>query len=198
MVKLAFEKLPTEKQDTIIQAAIQEFSDYPYAEASINRIIKAANISRGSFYLYFNDKQDLFHYLLEQLFIQPLANKMAEQTTYSKANIFDYTAFLFQQLAPLLTAYLAFARQWLAHIEAQEFTWFFQQLAERNLYKISRSQAEHLRFRSAKEQKKMLQVLQGMLYAQLYDYSQEEQPNVEANKTQLLKYLLMLKIGFQR
>lgn len=35
-------------------------------EASIANIVKDANIPRGSFYQYFEDKEDAFYYLLEQ------------------------------------------------------------------------------------------------------------------------------------
>lgn len=45
----------------------------PFNEASINQIIKEAGIPRGSFYMYFQDKEDLFRYLLkgyvDQLFM---------------------------------------------------------------------------------------------------------------------------------
>lgn len=59
-----FMNLPTEKREKILRAAVAEFSRKNYGEASINRIIQAAEIPRGSFYQYFADKQDLFHYVL--------------------------------------------------------------------------------------------------------------------------------------
>ncbi len=59
-----FMNLPAEKREKILRAAVAEFSRKNYGEASINRIIQAAEIPRGSFYQYFADKQDLFHYVL--------------------------------------------------------------------------------------------------------------------------------------
>lgn len=53
------------KQNNLIDCAIREFSEHPLENVSINRIINEANISRGSFYMYFRDKEDLFEYLLE-------------------------------------------------------------------------------------------------------------------------------------
>lgn len=64
MPKETFRKLSKEKQDKLLNAAIIEFSRVPYEEASINRIIESAGISRGSFYMYFNDKEDIYHYIL--------------------------------------------------------------------------------------------------------------------------------------
>ena len=59
-----FFHLPKEKQDTLVHAARKEFSRVPFTDASINRIIKDAEISRGSFYMYFAGKEDLYSYLL--------------------------------------------------------------------------------------------------------------------------------------
>lgn len=64
MPKETFHRLPEEKKKRILEAAQQEFTSYVFSEASINRIIKAAGIPRGSFYQYFEDKQDLFVYFL--------------------------------------------------------------------------------------------------------------------------------------
>jgi AcrR family transcriptional regulator len=65
MPKETFFNLPEEKRDLICQVAIGEFAAYPYARASINRIVAGAGIAKGSFYQYFENKQDLFLYLLQ-------------------------------------------------------------------------------------------------------------------------------------
>ncbi|AZU60923.1 TetR/AcrR family transcriptional regulator [Neobacillus mesonae] len=67
MPKQTFFHLSKDKQDNLLQAAKNEFSRVPLHEASIANIIKAAGIPRGSFYQYFEDKEDLFYYLLSQL-----------------------------------------------------------------------------------------------------------------------------------
>ena len=68
-----FLNLPAEKQEKLLEAATREFSHRPFNEASINQIIKEAGIPGGSFYMYFQDKEDLFRYLLkgyvDQLFM---------------------------------------------------------------------------------------------------------------------------------
>ncbi len=61
-----FFHLPKEKQKTLLKAAMNEFTHHSFAHASINQIIKEASIPRGSFYMYFQDKEDLYFYLLEQ------------------------------------------------------------------------------------------------------------------------------------
>lgn len=60
-----FFDLHPKKQDRILNAARQVFANAPYEKASIQAIIRAAEIPRGSFYQYFNDKEDLYLYLLQ-------------------------------------------------------------------------------------------------------------------------------------
>jgi len=67
MPKDLFFTLSKEKQSKIINAAIDEFSKEVYQEASINQIVKKGEISRGSFYQYFDDKDDLYFYILENI-----------------------------------------------------------------------------------------------------------------------------------
>lgn len=59
-----FFNLPPPKRERLLRAAIAEFVQHPFNEASINRIIRMAEIPRGSFYQYFEDKTDLFKHVL--------------------------------------------------------------------------------------------------------------------------------------
>lgn len=67
MPKKTFFRLPAEKQQRLLKAAHAEFSRVPFNEASVSNIIKAAEIPRGSFYQYFEDKADIFFYDLSLL-----------------------------------------------------------------------------------------------------------------------------------
>ncbi|WP_298407480.1 TetR/AcrR family transcriptional regulator [uncultured Chloroflexus sp.] len=67
MPKPTFFNLPEEKREKIIKAAIDEFAEYGLENASINRIVANSGIAKGSFYQYFEDKQDVFRYLLTVL-----------------------------------------------------------------------------------------------------------------------------------
>ena len=62
-----FFRLPEEKRHRLMDAAWEEFTSVRFSDASINRIIRTANIPRGSFYQYFTDKDDLFSYLVRPL-----------------------------------------------------------------------------------------------------------------------------------
>ncbi|MCZ8537934.1 TetR family transcriptional regulator [Paenisporosarcina quisquiliarum] len=66
MPKQTFINLPNDKKETLIHAAMKEFSRAPLFEASISNIVKEAGIPRGSFYQYFEDKEDLYYFLLNE------------------------------------------------------------------------------------------------------------------------------------
>lgn len=55
-----FLRIPEEKQLRVLQAAIDEFAEYGYEHTNTNRIAKAADISVGSLFKYFDSKEDLF------------------------------------------------------------------------------------------------------------------------------------------
>lgn len=59
-----FFRLPEEKRNRVLEVSTDEFSLHRFDDVSINEIIKKAKISRGSFYQYFADKDDLFNYLI--------------------------------------------------------------------------------------------------------------------------------------
>ncbi|WP_249869528.1 TetR/AcrR family transcriptional regulator [Oceanobacillus saliphilus] len=65
MPKKTFFNLPDNKREKLIESAEEEFSRVPLSQASIANIVKAAGIPRGSFYQYFENKEDAFYYLLE-------------------------------------------------------------------------------------------------------------------------------------
>ncbi|MFP3854081.1 MAG: TetR/AcrR family transcriptional regulator [Anaerolineales bacterium] len=56
--------LPEDKRLRIERLAIEEFANYDYHQASISRLVDRAGIAKGSFYQYFEDKEELFRYLL--------------------------------------------------------------------------------------------------------------------------------------
>lgn len=59
-----FFNLPEEKKNLIIEAAVNEFFEKGYEKMSIAKMITKAKIPRGSFYQYFEDKQDLYTFII--------------------------------------------------------------------------------------------------------------------------------------
>lgn len=88
MPSQTFLNLPKEKQKTLLHAAIKEFTNVSYEDVSINRIIKEAGIPRGSFYMYFENKEDLYFYLLNNYKIR-FQEKLLELIQEEKGDIFE-------------------------------------------------------------------------------------------------------------
>ena len=92
-----FFNLPEEKQHRLIRAARDEFSRVPFDRASINQIVQAAGVSRGSFYQYFESKEDVLRYILSGFRQKALAQARKSLTDSGGdlfamfRHIFDYT-----------------------------------------------------------------------------------------------------------
>lgn len=67
MPSSTFFRLPEEKRARLIEAGWAEMTRVRFTELSISRIIAEARIPRGSFYQYFDGKEDLIRYLLRDM-----------------------------------------------------------------------------------------------------------------------------------
>ena len=63
--KTTFENLPEEKRKRIIKDATEEFANNGFENTSIQQIAKKSNISVGSIYKYFQNKESLFTYIVQ-------------------------------------------------------------------------------------------------------------------------------------
>lgn len=80
------------RKDKLINAAIDEFIENSFDEASLNNILKKAEISKGSFYYHFKNKQELYLYIFDQAVKDKITyfNKILNEMVidYSKENVF--------------------------------------------------------------------------------------------------------------
>jgi len=67
MPKKMFFNISEEKRQMFLDAAMSEFTSKSFEQVSVNTIIKKAGISRGSFYTYFDDLENLFNYLFKTI-----------------------------------------------------------------------------------------------------------------------------------
>ena len=94
MPKDTFFNLPKDKQQKLITAIKNELSRVPFAQFSINQIIKEADIARGSFYQYFTDRFDMLEYIMLQ-FRQEMQNQLIERLQQNGGDLFDLFDFVF-------------------------------------------------------------------------------------------------------
>ncbi|MDO4975842.1 MAG: TetR/AcrR family transcriptional regulator [Eubacteriales bacterium] len=100
MPKDTFYRLPDEKRERILNAAKNEFFRVPYGQASINQIIKNADIPRGSFYQYFEDKKDIFLYVLSEQH-DTIVSAVFEKLSRVNGDIFRLVDFYIDKIAAL-------------------------------------------------------------------------------------------------
>lgn len=74
----AFQQLPIDKQQKILDSAASVFAEEGYHFASISSICKSAEISNGALYKYFKNKESLFFSVLDHI------SDLVEQEVYKK------------------------------------------------------------------------------------------------------------------
>lgn len=94
MIKPTYYNLSPEKKQRLYLAAKKEFTRVSFNEASINKIIKDAEISRGSFYTYFDDKSDLARSLLCEYF-KTVTGQIERVLKEGNGDVFDMFTQLF-------------------------------------------------------------------------------------------------------
>ena len=66
MPRSRFQKLPAADRDQLLDIALARFAAEGLERASLNEILTEAGLSKGSYYYYFEDKEDLFATVLER------------------------------------------------------------------------------------------------------------------------------------
>lgn len=91
MPSSTFLGLPEAKQQQILQAALQEFSEYVYESASVVRICKLAGIPRVTFYSYFSGLSDIFTYLYQSFVEQYACMEIEAYDWVQEQDVMDVT-----------------------------------------------------------------------------------------------------------
>jgi TetR/AcrR family transcriptional regulator len=82
-----FLKLEPQKQERILNAAINEFAQKGYKNASTNEIVKEAGISKGLIFHYFKSKKDLYFFLYDYL-MEMLSDEFYKKLDLSETDMF--------------------------------------------------------------------------------------------------------------
>lgn len=102
MPKQTFYNLKDDKREKIEQALIKEFSQASFEQASISNIIMEAKIPRGSFYQYFEDKEDAVSYVIDK-FIKQGKEKIYNSLIINKGDIFQTSIDLYNHLLDIMS-----------------------------------------------------------------------------------------------
>ncbi len=119
MVRPRFAKLSPAQQQTIVRAAVEEFAAHGFHDGSLNRVIEAAGVSKGSMYYYFDGKEDLYAYVTRREF-ERLLDGIGPLRVPDHGDADDFWAAVERYYDDLMTAFAAspqlsaLARGWLA------------------------------------------------------------------------------------
>ncbi|WP_066389776.1 TetR/AcrR family transcriptional regulator [Neobacillus mesonae] len=158
-----FLNLDQEKQDRIINAAIKEFAQKGYDNASTNEIVKEAEISKGLLFHYFGNKKQLYLFLFDYCY-DLIADEFFKKIDLSEADFFSRM----RQAVIIKMELLANYPELFNFLQAvyleeskeikQEFENKLQQLLEINFAKMYEN-IDTSKFRDDIEQEKILKII---------------------------------------
>ncbi len=96
MPKQTFFNLPEEKRTLITEIVVDEFAENDYENVSISRIVQRAGIAKGSFYQYFEDKDDLYGYVVDLITKAKAAMFSLDHPDPNRLGIFNYLRWILQ------------------------------------------------------------------------------------------------------
>ncbi len=211
MVKQGFLNLTKEEQDRIIEAALDEFAEKDFESASLNNIIARAGISKGSMYHYFNNKEDLYLYVIE--YAKAVKSQFLGSALEQSGKALTEMSF-FENLEFQMLASVDFALQ---HYRHHQFGLRLQSMAEGPLRErlfgdLDRAFEEHViqmvedaisagEIRVDFDRDFVIRILKFTLmrFTDIYpDYREFSADNQEALKEETRKLSLFLKKGLQK
>lgn len=80
-------RLPEERPDQILDAALRVFAEHGIADAKLEEIAARAGVSKGTIYLYFCSKEELFREVVRKKVGPAIAN--ADQATSTEGSAVD-------------------------------------------------------------------------------------------------------------
>ncbi len=107
MPSQTFLNLAEEKKQRIFKAIYAELLRVPFPEMSINQIIKNAGIPRGSFYQYFENKDDAFDFFVAES-SKKMKECVMERISSFKGDIFELAETIFEELTKAGTEHFKF------------------------------------------------------------------------------------------
>jgi len=128
----AFYNLDKNKQKLLLDAAKHEFSENFYEDASINKIIKEINMPRGSFYLYFENKEDLYLYILE-LYLKEFKRILLDLLKKNNHDIFKSFICLYDYIVNIKTVERNLADKIFINMNSKRFEYAIPELLKKEV-----------------------------------------------------------------
>ncbi|MGX7148344.1 TetR/AcrR family transcriptional regulator [Enterococcus ureasiticus] len=200
MPKKTFFHLSEEKQQRLLEAASIEFSRTPLKEASIANIVKLAEIPRGSFYQYFEDKEDLYYYYFESL-RQDSKKNIEKCIKEADGELFEGMTVYFSKMIfdVLIGEHAAFYQNLFMHMDDQVYSRVFPKFSTNSKkgehwqkkchgYKIYKAiNFSNLTIHGEKEFKLLMQMLMNSVYSSIVEGYRQLEKNPQYDIEQIVE-----------
>ena len=200
MIKQTFYNLPEQKRQRVINAVIDEFADTENDKVSINRIVQKANISRGSFYQYFDDKLDLVEVLIKS-YIDMGIDDIRRAVATSNGDIFYTFECMFDEIAAFSNdeRHKKVLKDLISNVRANN-TLVSDYIIKRYkgieslVYISDEFSRKDFRFKSDEDMTLLQQILISVLKNEIYNYYVFD-TDLEESKARYLRKLYIIKQG---
>ena len=165
-----FTKLPEEKKKRIFTAIYEELKRAPFPEMSINQVIKNAGIPRGSFYQYFENKEDAFDYFIDEA-SRGLKQYISDKILSIHGDMFEIAAEIFDAFAKDGSEFFGsdIVRHAIPYIDMKKISPFSNYISdlstEKRLQTFSALGIGNLKFKSEEEILDVLSIMEAMFHS---------------------------------
>ena len=105
MPKARIEKIPQEKLDLLEEVSTNHFGQFGFEGASFNRIIAASGMSKGAIYYAFEDKKDLYSWLVGNIISELNASFPSNLSYLTNENYWQEFELSFLKILNILNKY---------------------------------------------------------------------------------------------
>ena len=200
MPKSTFYNLSEDKKQKIEEAIKEEFSKHSANKVSISNIIEKAGIPRGSFYQYFEDKDDALKYIINK-FIEVENKEIEELLIKNEGDIFQTSVDIFEYILGKNSdkKERILCKNIIEELK-NENTNMFEKFKAKDKFKIRKENlinVENIRLESEEDLKYILKILTTVKRTEIINVMREKKTKEEAKKD-LLKQIEILKRGMEK
>lgn len=196
MPKETYFHLKEEKKEKIEKALEKEFARVPFEKASISNIIEEAQIPRGSFYQYFEDKEDAIRYMIQK-YISMEYKMIYEILQKTKGDIFKMSILAFEYMVENATQKkeMNLYKNIMKEIKRNNINIFDECKENIKSNEIKdRIDVSHLNLQSEKDLKYMMKILISIIRTTGIEVI-DNKISIEQGKIDLIEQLEILKRG---
>ena len=200
MPKSTFYNLSEDKKQKIEEAIKEEFSKHSANKVSISNIIEKAGIPRGSFYQYFEDKDDALKYIINK-FIEVENKEIEELLIKNEGDKITTSVDIFESILGKNSdkKERILCKNIIEELK-NENTNMFEKFKAKDKFKIRKENlinVENIRLESEEDLKYILKILSTVIRTEIINVMREKKTKEEAKKD-LLKQIEILKRGMEK